>query len=63
MKKIILSTPMGIVAVASIILLNPSFIIIFLFPKSGAKVQPFFQLYGINRRLFLSTYCQHKLEH
>ena len=56
MKKIILSTPMGIVAVASIILLNPSFIIIFLFPKSGAKLQPFFQLYDINTRLFLSTH-------
>jgi hypothetical protein len=63
MKKIILSTPMGIAAVVANILFNLSFIIVFFIPKSCAKVQPFFQLYGINRRLFLSTYCQHKLEH
>ena len=44
MKKIILSTPMGIVAVASIILLNLSFIIILFVSEIGCKGTTIFSI-------------------
>jgi len=44
MKKIILSTPMGIVAVASILLLNLSFIIILFVSEIGCKDTTIFSI-------------------
>ena len=44
MKKIILSTPMGIVAVASIIVLNLSFIIILFVSEIGCKDTTIFSI-------------------
>lgn len=44
MKKIILSTPMGIVAVASILLLNLSFIIILFVSKIVCKDTTIFSI-------------------
>ena len=44
MKKIILSTPMGIAVVASIILLNLSFIIILFVSEIGCKGTTIFSI-------------------